>query len=134
MGAPVKVTVDNFVRAETGRMMTNLMSAGGGVNRFHHVRVPTPLDQQTVVRMNRDTLYSFAVVDLADGAVVTVPDAGARYLSLAVVNADHFTNRVIHEPGRHRLEMAEHGTRYVTLVGRVLADPAGPADGRADEP
>ena len=128
MGAPVKVTVDNFVRAETGRMMTNLMSAGGGVNRFHHVRVPTPLDQQTVVRMNRDTLYSFAVVDLADGAVVTLPYAGARYLSLAVVNADHFTNQVIHEPGKHRLQMAEHGTRYVTLVGRVLADPADPAD------
>ena len=95
LGAPVKVSVDNFVRAETARMMTNLMTAGGGVNRFRHVRAPTPLDQQTVVRMNRDTLYSFAVVDLADGAVVTLPDAGARYLSLAVVNADHFTNRVI---------------------------------------
>lgn len=128
MGAPVKVSVDNFVRAETARMMTNLIATGGGVNRFHHVRVPTPLDQQTVVRMNRDTLYSFAVVDLADGAVVTLPDAGARYLSMAVVNADHFTNRVLHAPGTHRLEVAEHGTRYVTLVGRVLADPADPAD------
>lgn len=62
-------------------MMTNLMTAGGGVNRFRHVRVPNPLDQQTVVRMNRGTLYSFAVVDLADGAVVKLPDAGARYLS-----------------------------------------------------
>lgn len=69
MGAPVKVSVDNFVRAETARMMTNLMAGGGGVNRFHHVRLPTPLDQQTVVRMHRDTLYSFAVVGLADGAV-----------------------------------------------------------------
>lgn len=128
MGAPVKVSVDNFVRAETGRMMTDLMTAGGGVNRFHHVRVPTPLDQQTVVRMNRDTLYSFAVVDLADGAVLTLPDAGARYVSMAVVNADHFTNRVLHEPGKHRLEVAEHGTRYVTLIGRVLADAADPTD------
>lgn len=128
MGIPVKVSVDNFVRAETARMMTNLMAAGGGVNRFHHVRTPTPLDQQTVVRMNRDTLYSFAVVDLADGAIATLPDAGARYLSMAVVNSDHFTNRVLHAPGEHRLELAEHGTRYVTLVGRVLADPADPAD------
>lgn len=128
MSEPVKVSVDTFVRAETTRMMTNLMGGAGGVNRFHHVRVPTPLDQQTVVRMNRDTLYSFAVVDLADGAVVTVPDAGARYLSVAVVNEDHFTHRVIHAPGEHRLEMVDHGTRYVTLVGRVLADPADPAD------
>ena len=128
MSEPVKVSVDNFVRAETTRMMANLMAGAGGVNRFHHVRVPTPLDQQTVVRMNRDTLYSFAVVDLADGAVVTVPDAGDRYLSVAVINQDHHTNQLIHTPGDHHLVIADHGTRYVTLAGRVLADPADPAD------
>lgn len=124
MSEPVRVGVDTFVRAETARMMTDLVAAAGGLNRFHHVRVPTPLDQQPVVRMNRDTLYSYAVVDLADGAVVTVPDAGARYLSVAVVNEDHFTNRVIHAPGEHRLDRVDHSTRYVTLVARVLADPA----------
>lgn len=128
MSSQTRVTVDNFVRAETTRMMASLMANAGGVNRFHHVRKPTPLDEQTVVRMNRDTLYSFAVVDLVDGAVVTVPDAGARYLSVAVVNEDHFTNAVIHTPGEHRLELVDHGTRHVTLVGRVLADPADPAD------
>ena len=128
VGTAITVSVDNFVEAETARMMTNLMASGGGINRFHHVRVPTPLDQQTVVRMNRDTLYSFAIVDLADGATVTIPDSSARYLSVAVVNADHYINGVLHDPGEHRLELAEHGTRYVALVARVLADPADPAD------
>ncbi len=128
MTDPVKVSVDTFVRAETARMMASLMAAAGGVNRLHHVRVPTPLDQQTVVRMNRDTLYSYAVADLADGATVSVPDASERYLSVAVVNEDHFTHQVIHTPGEHRLDPADHGTRYVTLVARVLADPADPAD------
>lgn len=127
-GAPIAVSVDNFVEAETARMMTNLMESGGGINRFHHVRVPTPLDQQTVVRMNRDTLYSFAIVDLADGATVTVPDSSGRYLSLAVVNADHYVTSVLHDPGEHRLDLVDHGTRYVALVARVLADPADPAD------
>lgn len=128
-GEPVVVTVDNFVRAETARMMTNLLATGGGgINRFHHIRVPTPLDRQTVVRMNRDTLYSFAVVDLADGAEVTLPDSGGRYLSVAVVNQDHYVNQVLHAPGAHRLNVADHATRYVTLVGRVLADPADPGD------
>ncbi len=28
-----------------------------GVNKWLHIRQPTPLDQQTVIRMNRDTLY-----------------------------------------------------------------------------
>ena len=36
----------------------------GGVNRWHHNRTPTPIDQQPVIRMNRDTLYSMAVVDI----------------------------------------------------------------------
>lgn len=74
--------------------------------------------------MNRDTLYSFAILDLADGATVTIPDSSGRYLSVAIVNADHYVNGVLHDPGEHRLELAEHGTRYVALVARVLADPA----------
>jgi hypothetical protein len=63
-----KVSVDNFVRAETHRMMADLQRDAGGVNRFRHNRAPASVDQQTVIRMNRDTLYSFAVVDLSDGA------------------------------------------------------------------
>ena len=123
-----KVTVETFVRAESNRMMANLMAASGGINRWHHNRVPTPLDQQTVVRMNRDTLYSFAVVDLDDGAVVTMPDSGGRYTSLMVVNQDHYINQIIHSPGEHRLALVDHGSRYVLLAMRVLADPADPDD------
>jgi hypothetical protein len=124
MSEPVRVTVESFVRAETNRMMVGLMAASGGINQVHHNRIPTPLDQQTVVRMNRDTLYSFAVVDLADGAVVTLPDGGSRYCSLMVVNQDHYINRIIREPGEHSFSMADLGTRYVLLALRVLADPA----------
>jgi hypothetical protein len=124
----VKVTVENFVRAETNRMLVGLMTASGGINQVKHNRVPTPLDQQTVVRMNRDTLYSFAVVDLADGAVVTMPESGERYASLMVVNQDHYINAIIHEPGDHALSIADQGTRYVLIAMRVLADPADPVD------
>jgi hypothetical protein len=126
--AKIKVTVEDFVRAETNRMLVDLMAASGGINRWHHNRVPTPLDQQTVIRMNRDTLYSFAVVDLAAEAVVTMPDSGGRYASLMVVNQDHYISRILHERGEHRLTMAEHGTRYVLVAMRVFADPADPAD------
>lgn len=127
MADQTPVTVDTFVRAETARMMHDLL-ARGELNTFLHVRVPTPLDKQTVVRMNRDTLYSFAIVDLADGAVLTVPDSGDRYLSVAVVNEGHYVTDVLHEPGEHRLDQSTAGTRYVALLARVLADPADPAD------
>jgi hypothetical protein len=123
-----KVTVETFVRAESDRMLAALMGAAGGVNRWQHNRAPTPLDKQTGVRMNRDTLYSFAVVDLAEGATVTIPDSGDRYTSLMVVNQDHYINRVFRSPGEHDLALADYDTRYVLLAMRVLADPANPDD------
>jgi hypothetical protein len=123
-----KVTVETFVRAESNRMLAALMGAAGGVNRWQHNRTPTPLDKQTGVRMNRDTLYSYAVVDLAEGATVTIPDSGDRYASLMVVNEDHYINRVFHSPGEHKLALADYDTRYVLLAMRVLADPADPDD------
>jgi hypothetical protein len=49
-----------------------------------------PLDQQTVIRMNRDTLYSGPSLDISAGATVTVPDAGVRYVSVMMVNEVHY--------------------------------------------
>jgi hypothetical protein len=122
------VNVDNFARAETDRMFAALAQQAGGVNRLHHNRVPTPLDQQPVIRMNRDTLYSLAIVDLADGASLTVPEAGDRYVSVMVVNHDHYINRIIHDAGRHPLTVDQFDTRYVAVAARVLVDPNDPAD------
>ena len=124
----VHVNVDNFARAESDRMFSDLAAAAGGVNRWSHVRRPTPVTAQTVIRMNRDTLYSFAVVDLAEPASVTLPDAGERYLSVMIVNQDHYVNTILHEPGRHALTAEDQGTRYVLVAARTLVDPADPED------
>ena len=59
--------VDNFVRAETDRMFAALQADAGGVNVFGHNREPTSIEGQTVIRMNRDTLYSFAIGDISAG-------------------------------------------------------------------
>ena len=83
------VNVDNFVRAETDRMFSDLQRDAGGVNVWNHNRAPAAIDRQTVIRLNRDTLYSFAIVDISDGATFTIPEAGDRYLSVMVVNQDH---------------------------------------------
>lgn len=122
------VDVDTFVRAETDRMFADLQRDAGGVNTFLHNREPASVDRQTVVRLNRDTLYSFAVVDLAGGATLTLPDAGERYLSAMVVDNDHYVAAVLHDAGEHRLDAASVGTRYAVLAVRTLVDPADPAD------
>jgi hypothetical protein len=122
------VSDENFVRAESNRMFAGIQSAAGGVNQWDHLRAPTAIDEQTVIRMNRDTLYSMAIVDISERATVTVPDAGDRYLSVMVVNQDHYINRIFHEPGTYELTADEFDTPYVLLGARVLVDASDPKD------
>jgi hypothetical protein len=124
----IAVNVDNFVRAESDRMFASFVEEAGGVNRLNHRRTPTAVDQQPVIRMNRDTLYSAAVVDISSDATLTIPDAGERYLSVMVVNQDHYINRVFHEAGQHTLTLEEFDTPWVAVAARVLVDPADAED------
>ena len=78
------VNVDNFVRAETDRMFSDLQRDAGGVNVWNHNRAPAAIDRQTVIRLNRDTLYSTAVVDISAAATLTLPDNGGRYMSAMI--------------------------------------------------
>ena len=98
----VRVNVDNFARAETDRMFAGLQRDAGGINQLSHNREPAPVDHQTVIRMNRDTLYSFAIVDISAGATITVPEHGERYVSVMVVNEDHYINDDRPRPRRPR--------------------------------
>ena len=124
----VRVNVDNFVRAESHRMFADNQAVAGGAGVFLHSRTPADINQQTVIRLNRDTLYSFAIVDLAEPVRLTLPDAGGRYLSAMVVNEDHYINAVLHEPGEHQLTSDRFGSRYVFVAVRILVDPNDPDD------
>ena len=126
--AAIVVDEGNFVRAETNRMFAGVLDSGSGLNTWTHNRGLTPIDQQTVIRMNRDTLYSLAVVDISQGATVTVPDAGDRYSSVMVVNQDHYINRILHDPGTYELTVEEFDTPYVALGARVLVNGDDSAD------
>jgi hypothetical protein len=42
--------------AGTGAGKASGAAAAGGINRMHHIRMPTPIAGQTVVRMSKDTL------------------------------------------------------------------------------
>jgi hypothetical protein len=124
----VPVSVDTFVRAETARMLTDIQASAGGVNRFRHNREPASVDEQTVIRLNRDTLYSFAVVDVRGGASLWLPDAGERYLSAMVVNEDHLVTAVHHDAGAYRLTSDDVGSDHALVAVRTLVDAGDPAD------
>lgn len=127
-GEEVKVNIDNYAHAQADMQISRMLQAAGGVNMWSHNRVPTPLDKQNVIRMNRDTLYSFAVVDISRGATVTLPDVGKRYMSMMVINNDGYINKVFSGGGVYELTMEEFDTPYVVLAVRVLVNSADQAD------
>ncbi len=125
----IPITLDNFTRVETDTMIQNMLPIIGGLGVFHHDRELAPLSQQPVIRQNRDTLYSVAVTDIAEGgATLTIPEAGDRYISVMVINQDHYINRVFHEAGVYELTADEFGTEYVVVAARILFDPSDEAD------
>jgi len=97
---PQRVDAVNFVRAESDRYFDDLVARSGGVNRWHHAREPAPIDKQIVVRMNRDTLYSDAILDVSQGATVSMPDAGGRHQTTMVVDQDHYIDHGSDSPWR----------------------------------
>ena len=122
--AAVPVSVDNFPRVETDAYLT-MMSKLAGLGKLRHGRALTSIDQQRVIRMNRDTLYSSVVFDLDAGpATITLPDAGKRYLSLHVINQDHYTANIFHGAGSYTLTRDSVGTRYAYIIIRTFVDPA----------
>lgn len=127
-GAPVPVTVDNFVRAESDMYFAGLAKQGG-VGRLLHRREPASIEHQTVIRLNRDTLYSSGVFDLDAGPVtITMPDPGKRFMSMQVISEDHYVPNVFYGAGAHTLTRENVGTRYVVVAIRTLADPNNPDD------
>lgn len=122
--APITVNSDNFVRAESDLYFSGIVK-NGGFGKFDHTREMAPLDKQTVVRLNRDTLYSSAVFDLDAGPVtITVPDPGSRFVSLLVIDEDHYAHGVYYGAGSHTLTRKDIGTRYVAVAFRFFADPS----------
>ena len=66
------------------------------------------------VRGNRDTLYSFGVLDLRSPVTVTLPDTKGRYQSLMIVSQDH-SIWGLYGPKTGTLTEEKVGTRYVFL-------------------
>ena len=128
-GGVIPVTVDNFIRAESDLYFSAVALKEDGFGKFEHHRELSPIDAQTIIRMNRDTLYSAAVFDLDAGPVtITLPDAKGRFMSIQSISQDEYSPPAIYEAGPHTLTRDKVGTRYVLVGVRTLIDPANPKD------
>jgi hypothetical protein len=118
-----EVSVYDYVRADTDRQLKGY-SAMGAFGKFLHSKKPYDIDNQVTIRANRDTLYSFGVFDLDAGALtVVLPKTNKRYMSLHLVNEDHYMKPDMYAPGKYTFKKKDIKTRYVFLNIRTFVDP-----------
>jgi hypothetical protein len=128
-GNAIPVTADNFTRAESDMYFSAVALKEGGFGKLQHHREVMSIDNQTVIRANRDTMYSSGVLDLDAGPVtITLPEVGKRFMSLLVIDEDQYAPAVIYAPGSLTLTRKQIGTRYVMAGVRTLVDPTDPKD------
>jgi hypothetical protein len=113
--APIKVDRDNYQKAEVARNFTK-WAKNGANNKLMHMTTVTPSGPAPTVRMNRDTLYSAAILDTSSGtASITLPK-GDLYQSVMMVDTEGYARKFVLEPGTH---MAATDTKFVWLLVRT---------------
>jgi uncharacterized membrane protein len=117
------VTPETFIRAETDKMFQAMIINAGGTNKFYHFRNLTPLDKQTVIRMNRDVLYSGGTFDAEKELTVNFPEMpDDRYASIQILDNDHYLVDILYNPGKYKIK---GGTRFLFFIVRIqLLDPS----------
>jgi len=123
------VNVLNYVRAESDMQFKGYAAKAGGVGKLMNFREVYSVENQTTIRGNRDTLYSFGVYDLAAGPVTVIkPESPDRFQSLLVINQDEYNPVLKNGAGEVTLSIGNVGTRYVMVLFRTFCDPNSPED------
>lgn len=122
----VSVTPENYAFAELDVAMNEEVKHGA-TNTFYYHRMPMEIDKQPAVLMNRDTLYSFAIIDASHGATVHVPKGDGRYISLHVMDHDHTTEHVYYGEGDYKID-PDKASNFVVINIRTQVNPNDPED------
>ena len=118
------------MRAETAAYFKKYATGPGReLGKIMFRRDVSPVDDQTIVRQNRDTLYGAAVFDLDAGPVtITLPDPRGRFMSMQTWSEDQHTPGVKYNAGSYKLTKEDVGSRYVLAAFRILVNSNDPAD------
>lgn len=135
MSSTTPVTAENFCLAESQIIMAEyvkkIAAANGtssGVGAFMHLRQgPDPKDR-TIVRVNFDTIYSMAVLDLATPATLVMPETNGRYQSAHIITEEHYNPFTHSEPGTYTLSQENVGGRYACVLMRTQCNMKDPKD------
>ncbi|NRB83503.1 MAG: DUF1254 domain-containing protein [Winogradskyella sp.] len=128
------LTEENFGLAESQMIFAKYVkdiaaiTKTNGVGVFmHKKKAPDPKDK-TVVRINFDTQYSVAILDLKEEATLTMPETNGRYQTAWFVTEEHYNPMAINNPGTYKINQENMGSRYVMLVIRTQVNMTDPED------
>ncbi|GAL35963.1 hypothetical protein JCM19240_4898 [Vibrio maritimus] len=129
-GGKTNVTKDNFIAAESDKYFFE-QQAKSGINQFTHDRQLLTMETQTVVRQNRDTLYSKSIWDTKGGVTFELPILDS-YQALQVIDEQHRTVAVLYAAkGQNKVtitpDMLSSG-QHVWVIARTQVASNAPAD------
>ncbi len=129
------VTDENYSMAETDGVMAGYVEKiatatdTNGVGVLMHYRKGADPKDRTIMRINFDTIYSWAIVDLTEPATLTMPETDGRYQSAWIVSEDGYYPGAFTTPGDHQITREWiGGARYAVIVMRTQVNVRDPAD------
>ena len=120
--AETQIIIEGYVKKIAAATNTN------GVGVFMHNKTAADPKDRTIMRINFDTFYSFAVLDLEEDAILTMPETNERYQSAWVISEEHYNPGAFNKPGEHKITKEWVGTRYVVIVMRTQVNVNDPED------
>jgi hypothetical protein len=128
------VTDENYGLAESEVIFSDYVEKisaatdSNGVGVFMHLKTGADPKDRTIMRINFDTVYSTAIVDLTEDAVLTMPETDGRYQSAWIITDEHYNPIAFVEPGTYTLTQESVGRRYAMIAMRTQANTSDPAD------
>ncbi|WP_394126589.1 hypothetical protein [Vibrio hepatarius] len=110
------VTMDNYVVAESDWYFTGVQEKVG-VNTWMHDD-PVSIDNQQVIRSNRDVVYSIAIVDVSKGATFTVPQSD-EFQIIHIIDEHHLFHQVVKNGETLKVTADDIQGEYVYLLART---------------
>ena len=133
-GQYTQLTDENYALAESQIIFADYVNRAAkftgtnGVGVLYHVRTAADPNDKTVVRINFDTRYSFAVLDLTCDATITMPQTNGRYQSVWFVTEEHYNPMAITAPGTYTITQKDMGSKYVLAIFRTQVNMQDEAD------
>ncbi|MGF1756043.1 DUF1254 domain-containing protein [Vibrio makurazakiensis] len=110
------VTLDNYVVAESDWYFNGVQEKVG-VNTWMHDD-PVAIDNQQVIRSNRDVVYSIAIVDVSEGATFTVPKSD-EFQIIHIIDEHHLFHQVVKNGEELTVSADDIQGEYVYLLART---------------